>query len=82
MKTAVSFLSGFLTMGYGVASLFFFRFWRNSRDRLFLFFGLAFLLLGIDRLVVSLPDVGADAYVFRAVAFLVILAAIVDKNRR
>ncbi len=82
MTILEGFLYGFLMTGYAVVSLFFFRFWRHSRDRLFFFFGIAFVLLSIDRVVVSFPHVGAAAFLFRATAFAVILAAIVDKNRR
>ena len=39
-------ISGALTMGYLVAGLFFYRFWRESRDRLFLLF---LILIRLDR---------------------------------
>jgi hypothetical protein len=78
-------ISGALVMGYFVASLFFLRFWKESRDRLFLAFSFAFVLLGAQRLALSLSPDPNDApllfYGLRLLAFLVILAAIVDKNR-
>ena len=37
-------------MASGVVALFFLRFWRETRDRLFVIFAAAFALLGITRL--------------------------------
>ena len=80
----IGLISGLLIMGYTVSGLFFFRFWKASSDRLFLFFGVAFWLLAFQRIVLLLAaDEGALTlpYVIRLVAFVLILAAIVDKNR-
>jgi hypothetical protein len=68
-----------------VASLFFLRFWRTTRDRFFLFFALSFSIEGANRVVLWL-SVGnnEDApvyYIIRLVAYGLILAAIIDKNR-
>jgi hypothetical protein len=41
-----NFLPGAITMGFAFCALFFLRFWRTTRDRLFLGFSLAFFLLG------------------------------------
>ncbi|HEY4640808.1 MAG TPA: DUF5985 family protein [Thermoanaerobaculia bacterium] len=77
----ILFLSGVLTMGYLVAALFFLRFWRQTRDRLFGWFAAAFFILALHRVfVVSMPD-SELGYVVRLLAFVVILAAIWDKNR-
>jgi len=79
------FISGLLVAGYLVAGLFFLRFWRQSRDRLFAFFTAAFWLLAAQR--GALAALGADApgstwlYGLRLLAFLLILAAVADKNR-
>lgn len=77
-----TFLSGALTMAYAVAGLFFLRFWRDSHDRLFAFFSAAFWLLAVQRAVVTLCNVGEAIYLVRALAFILIIIAIVDKNRR
>ena len=82
MNAPALFLSGCLTMAYAVAGLFFLRFWRDSRDRLFGFFAAAFWLLAVQRAVVTLMDVSEIVYGLRALAFIVIILAIVDKNRR
>jgi len=76
------FLSGALTMAYAVAALYFLRFWRDSHDRLFGFFSAAFWLLALQRAIVTLCDVGEMIYLVRALAFVLIIIAIVDKNRR
>jgi hypothetical protein len=77
-------IDGALIMGLGAAGLFFFRFWRETRDRLFLFFGLAFFVLAANRLGLALtenPDGRDVLYWVRFVAHSLILLAIVDKNR-
>jgi hypothetical protein len=78
-------VSGGIVMGYWVAGLFFLRFWRETSDRLFLIFAGAFWLLGIQRLVLAFTrDMIEDdtgLYLVRLFAFLLILGAIVDKNR-
>jgi hypothetical protein len=69
-----------------VAALFFLKFWAATRDRLFLFFSLSFALEGVNRLALYFfvgPNEDAPAYyIVRLVAYGLILAAIVDKNRR
>ena len=79
------FISGAIVMGYWVAGLFFFHFWRQSRDRLFASFGAAFWVLGAQRLALATSVEWAWGttwlYVVRLAAFLLILWAIVDKNR-
>lgn len=79
-------ISGFLVASYGVAGLFFLRFWVSSRDRLFAMFAAAFWILAIQRLMLALSrapfEEQALFYALRLLAFLIIIAAIVDKNRR
>jgi hypothetical protein len=78
-------VSGAIVMGYLVAGLFFLRFWRQTRDRLFLIFSVAFWILGVQRLALAidrtLVEGHSSLYLVRLFAFLLILAAIVDKNR-
>jgi hypothetical protein len=77
-------LAGMLAAGYGVAVLFFLRFWAKSHDRLFAMFAWAFTILAVERLTVIAMHWTAYTtwmYLLRLLAFLVILAAIVDKNR-
>jgi hypothetical protein len=81
----ILFISGLLVAGYAVAGLFFLRFWRRSRDRLFAWFAAAFWLLGAQRAALAMVGHGAPGatwlYAVRLVAFLLILAAVIDKNR-
>jgi hypothetical protein len=73
-------------MACAVAGLIFQRFWSVTRDRLFFFFALAFWILGVERLVLVIvePQVEARHWVFvlRLCAYLLIVWAIIDKNRR
>jgi hypothetical protein len=77
-------MNGAITVCCAVIGLFFLRFWRKSRDRLFILFAIAFWVLGVNR--IALTFVQADEtrtylYIVRLIAFLIILIAIVDKNR-
>lgn len=78
------FVIGAVAMGFAVAGLFFLRFWRDTRDRLFAWFAGAFFVLAVNRLglaIVSPLDHRGDyLYWVRLAAFTIILAAIVDKN--
>lgn len=79
------FLSGSLMIAFFVAAAFFWRFWRRTADRFFLIFAGAWMLLGIERLVLGLlnepEQLNPGIYFIRLAAFLLIIAAIVDKNR-
>jgi hypothetical protein len=80
----VALVSGALVMGYGIAGLFFLRFWRQSRDRLFAFFSAAFWILSAQRFLLTLsaaPNEAVWLYGLRFLAFALILIAILDKNR-
>ncbi len=84
--TLFDFLSGAITLGFLVAGLFFLRFWRRTHDGLFLAFAIAFALLGLGQAVQALANIPQEerSYIFliRLAAFMLILAAIVRKNRR
>ena len=83
MHASPDFVSGMLVMGYLAVGVFFVRFQRQSRDRLFGIFAAAFFLLGVQRAaVVLLPELGNATYVLRALAFTMIIVGIIDKNRR
>ena len=76
---------GMLVTGCAVVGLFFLRFWKQTRDRFFAFFAIAFWILAVHWLVLGLTDPAYEKriyfYLLRLAAFLLILAAIVDKNR-
>jgi hypothetical protein len=83
--TLTLFLRGATVMGCAVAALLFLRFHRQSLDRFFLYFALAFVILGVDYTVLGLIKVATEwrVYVFgfRLLAFVLILIAIGEKNR-
>ena len=68
-----------------VIAMFFFRYWHQTRDRLFLIFAAGFLTFAVSRLILAFLDEGDEGRVFvytlRLLAFALILAAIIDKNR-
>jgi hypothetical protein len=77
-------LSGALAMGLGVAGLFFLRFWRDTRDRLFALFAVAFFLMAVNRVELGLLNGLAGRehhYWVRFASFAMILVAVLDKNR-
>jgi hypothetical protein len=82
----VTFVRGAVAMGCLVVAVVFFRFWQQSRDRLFAFFGTAFALLAISYALIGLVAFADDfevyVYVVRLLAFCTILFAIFHKNRR
>jgi hypothetical protein len=79
---------GAIGMGFAVAGFFFLRFWRQTRDRLFALFALAFFVLALNRFGIALVEPhepnalrGDYLYWVRLLAFALILLAIADKNR-
>lgn len=80
------FISGAIMTGYLIASYFFFRFYKRTRDRFFGFFSLAFVMLGLERIPLAFLSPAHEnhstIYLIRLSAFIVILGAIADKNRK
>lgn len=80
------FLTGSIAACSLVAGLFFLRFWLHTRDRFFIFFALSFWIEAANRvamMALASPTEDAPAhYLVRLVAYGLIVAAIVDKNRR
>jgi hypothetical protein len=78
-------LMGAVAMASFVAMLFFLRFWRQTRDSFFLLFALAFGVDAATRFSLGLVHVSQEAeplfYLARLLTFLLIIAAIVQKNR-
>ena len=79
------FLAGAIWMGYFVVGLFFLKFWRRTHDPLFLTFAIAFWILGGIRLALSMladeNELRNFLYLARLGAFILILWAIIRKNR-
>ncbi|HRO67973.1 MAG TPA: DUF5985 family protein [Pseudobdellovibrionaceae bacterium] len=80
-----AFLVGAITMASFVIGLFFIKFYLRTRDRLLLLFGNAFLLLGVERILLMGVSQEYEArsfiYFIRLVAFSMIIIGIVLKNR-
>ena len=79
-------LSGAIAVASLLVGLFFFRFWRQTRDRFFLYFALSFWIEAGNRVALGLA-IGANEddalfYSIRLVAYGLILVAIWQKNRR
>ena len=80
------FLLGVIVTASLTASLYFLKFWTQTRDVLFLGFAVAFLIEGLNRTTRLFAENPAEAhpsiYIVRGLAFLLLIAAIVYKNRR
>ncbi len=80
------FLLGVIAASSLIAGLFFLRFWRDTRDSLFLAFAAAFIIEGFNRtamLLLQQPNEGRLwVYLVRFFAFLLIIAGIAGKNRQ
>lgn len=83
--TLLAFLSGAVSFGFFLSSLFFLRFWRETRDPLFVAFSTSFLLLGAGQIFLALGGIPDEqrslVYLVRFAAFLLIIRAVVIKNR-
>lgn len=80
------FMQGATMMGSVAVAVFFLRFWRQTSDRLFAVFAAAFALFAMNRLLLAVLDQESETrtwvYALRAVTFLMIAAAVLDKNVR
>jgi hypothetical protein len=80
------FLLGVIVTASLAAGAYFFKFWRHTRDPLFLGFACAFLIEAGNRtcfLFVPDPESGSvTLYAVRLVSYVLILIAIAHKNRK
>lgn len=85
-ETVKLLMIGAIVMASFIISLFFLRFWKSTKDKFFLYFSLSFALEGFGRILLGLTEYPADRepyiYLFRLVAFSIILYAIIEKNLR
>lgn len=76
---------GAIAMASLMAALFFLRFWRETRDRFFLLFAIAFFVEALNRAALGMTSVSQEHepffYLVRLFAYGLIILAIVDKNR-
>lgn len=86
LETLHMLMQGALVMATSMAAVYFLRFWRASQDRLFLLFALAFVTLAVDWAALALMRTHAEShryiFVVRLLAFVLIIAGIIDRNRR
>jgi NAD/NADP transhydrogenase beta subunit len=84
MTAQLGFLGGLIAMGHLVAAAFFLRFWRRTRDGLFLAFSAAFALMSLNQALVILLQVPREDqslfFLLRLAAFSLIIGAILVKN--
>lgn len=77
-------LYGALVAVSATAGLFFLRFWRDTRERLFVLFAAAFWLLAANWLGLALvrapEETRAMFYLLRLGAFALIVVAVLEKN--
>jgi hypothetical protein len=81
-----SMLLGAIAMACLVVALFFLRFWKQTKERLFLFFAMAFFVEAIGRAMLGALTISAEheplIYLVRLGTYVLILIAIVDYNRK
>ncbi len=85
MDQLYPFLLGVVATGSAAVGAFFYRFWRRTRDRLFLAFAIAFWLMASNwaaqTFVQRDESFYAAIYLLRLAAFGVIIVGVVGKNR-
>jgi hypothetical protein len=81
----VAFVQAIAATAAFINGVFFFRFWRESGDRLFWLFAAAFWLLGSSWALLGwfspTEETRPYVYAIRLLAFVLIVVAIVQKNR-
>ncbi len=79
------FLAGAIVAGFALAGLFFLKFWKRTRDELFLAFTGAFWLLGLGQALLTFSRIPLEErswlYLLRLAAFILILVAVWRKNQ-
>ncbi len=82
----LAYMHGAITLACVLIGVKFLKFWRSSKDRFFLWLSSAFFVFAIGWVIRAFGDASEDHahYVFvpRLIAFLLIIAGILDKNRQ
>jgi hypothetical protein len=86
------FFAGALAFGFFFGGMLFIHAWRNSKDRLFLFFAAGFFMMAVGRAILGIfghdwrevrdLELRTITYGIRFVAFSIIAFGIVEKNMR
>jgi hypothetical protein len=84
LEHALDFLRGATMMAELGIAVFLFKYWKETSDRLFIFFSVAFVILAISQKVVFIfgdrGEFAPYAYYMRLAAFILILLGILEKN--
>lgn len=79
-----AYTAGVISLGFVTIALYFVKFWRKTRDGLFLAFAIAFVLLAVNQtlpILLNIPDENRSyIYLLRLAAFMLIIAAVLRKN--
>jgi hypothetical protein len=79
-----AYAAGVITLGFLTIGLFFVKFWRRTKDGLFLAFAVAFALLAANAAIPVLANIPSESqsyvYLLRLAAFVLIIAAVLRKN--
>lgn len=79
------FLSGAVVMAFAIAGLLFLKYYRRTRQRLFVIFAASFFLLAVNYAWLALTQVPVEErsplFLVRLLAFSLIIFAIVSSNR-
>lgn len=86
MMSLTQFFSGIAALGAWIGAVYFFKFWLKTRDRLFWMFSVSFCLMALERFVLVLQTSAIQeeysyVYLIRLIAFIIIIVAVIDKNR-
>jgi uncharacterized membrane protein len=84
-ETVVVFLQAVSATLAWVSGLLFYRFWRESRDVLFVFFSAGFTVMAFAWVLLAVISPTGEArpyiYAVRLLAFLLLIAGMIQKNR-
>ncbi len=79
------FLSGMMMAIFAASGLFFFKFWRKTQEKFFLYFAYACWALSFERVLILIftSDLEGHTWVYfcRLAAFMLIFAAVIHANR-
>ncbi len=79
-----AFLAGAFVVACVAVALFYLRYWRKTRERLFATLAVAFVMLAVERSVLGFVPSQIEGrhliYLARLAAFLLIIVGVVDKN--
>ena len=80
------FLTGIAVCGCWGAAVFFLRYWRETRDRLFVLFAIGLFMLSLNWVALVIIHPVAETqhyfYIIRLIAFACLIAGVWDKNRK